>query len=216
LTLRKARDDLQIAASLNLQRFIFGGTVMNRWLSASTAIGVGWFLVGAGLFPFVCLLLWGFTHNSQPVSEPILLQRGQFISSYFKPELDGTYQVSLNWLNKFPSRETQVDLDWEIVDSQGLVIDQGTYDRSLDGSNIVKLGEYHPKRGVRQRIIVNVHREVNGSDGEARLDIGIPEVTLDVAEGAYPLAVEWAAITTIPGIVMLTGIWFWRKFLPKS
>jgi hypothetical protein len=193
-----------------------GGTFMNRWLSTRTAAGVGWFLVGVGLLPFVCLLLWVFTRNSQPVSERILLQRGQFISRYFKPELDGAYQVSLNWLNKFPSRETQVDLDWEIVDSQGLIIDQGTYDSSLDGSNIVKLGEYHPQRGVRQRIIVNVHRDVNGPDGEARLDIGIPEVTLDVVEGAYPLAVGWAAITTIPGVVMLTAIWFWRRYSLRS
>ena len=181
-------------------------------LSARTAIGVAWFLVGLGVLPLVCLLLWTYTHNSQPVSERILLQRGPFISNYFKPELDGTYQVSLNWLNKFPSRETQVDLDWEIVDSQGSVIDQGTYDSSLDGSNIVKLGEYHPQRGVRQRIIMNVHREVNGPDWETRLDIGIPEVALDVAEGAYPLAAEWAAFTTIPGIIMLVVTWFWRRF----
>ena len=189
---------------------------MKKWLSVRAGIGIGWSLVGVGLLPFCCLLLWAFTHNSQPVSEPIHLQRGQFISRYFKPELDGAYQVSLNWLHKFPSRETQVDLDWEIVDSQGRVIDQGTYDSSLDGSNIVKLGEYYPQRGVRQRIIVNIHRDVNGSDGEARLDIGIPEVTLDVVEGAYPLAVGWAIITTGPGILMLVAIWFWRRIAPKS
>ncbi len=167
---------------------------MNRWLSRHNAIRVGWFLIGVGLLPSGCLLLWAYTHNSQPVSERILLQRGQFASSYFKPELDDAYQVSLSWPKKFPSRETQVDLDWEIVDSQGLVIDQGTYDSSLDGSNIVELGEYHPQRGVRQRIIVNVHREVNGPDREARLEVGVPEVGLELAEGYFPLAVEWAGV----------------------
>ncbi len=189
---------------------------MNRWLSARTATGVAWFLICLGPLPLVCLLLWAFTHNSQPVSEQISLRRGQFISHYFKPELDADYQVNLNWLGKFPSRQTQVDLDWKIVDSQGLVIDQGTYNGSLDGANTVKLAEYHPQRGVNQRIIVNVHRDVDGPDGEARLDIEVPEVSLDMAEGAYPLAVGWAAITTIPGIVMLAAVWFWRRFSHKS
>ena len=188
---------------------------MKRWLSVSTAIRVGWFLVGVGLLPFVCLLLWVFTHNSQPVSERILLRRGQFVSPYFDPELDGTYQIDLYWL-KFPSRETQVDLDWRIVDSQDVTIQQGTYDSTLRGANIVGLGKYHSQRGVRQRVIVNVHQDVNGPDAEARLEIGIPEVGLDIAEGAYPLAAGWAAITTIPGVVMLTVIWFWRRFSPKS
>jgi hypothetical protein len=167
---------------------------MNRWLSTNNAIRIGWFLIGVGLLPLGCLLLWAYTHNSQPISEPIFLRRGQFVSRYFKPELNGTYQVSLSWLNKFPSRETKVDLDWEIVDSQGQVIDQGTYDSSLDGSNIVELGEYHPQQRVRQRIIVNVHREVNGPDGEARLEVGVPEVGLELAEGYFPLAIEWAGI----------------------
>lgn len=188
---------------------------MNRWLSARTATGAAWFLICLGPLPLVCLFLWAFTHNSQPVSEQISLQRGQFISHYFKPQLDGTYQVTLYW-PKFPGRETQVDLDWEIVDSQGLAIDQGTYNSSLDGANIIQLGEYHPQRGVNQRIIVNVHRDVNGPEREARLEIGIPEVTLDVAEGAYPLALAWAAITTIPGIIILAVTWFWRRFSPKS
>jgi hypothetical protein len=188
---------------------------MKRWLSSRTTIGVAWFLIGVGLLPLACLLLWARMHNSQPVSERISLRGGQFVSRYFEPELDGTYQVSLYW-PRFPSRETQVDLDWRILDSQGLVIDQGTYNSRLDGANIVELGEYHPQRGIRQRIIVNVHQGVSGPNGEARLEIGIPEVGLDLAEGVYPVAAEWAAITMIPGMILLAVVWLWRRYSPKS
>lgn len=192
------------------------GTVMNKWLTPSFGIRVAWSLICLGLLPVACLALWVLMHNSQPVSEQIVLQRGQFISRYFRPELDGTYQVSLNWLKNFPSRQTQVDLDWKILDDQGLIIEQGTYDSSLNGSNIAELGEYHPQRGARQRIIVNIHRDVSGPDAEARLDIGIPEVALDVVEGAYPIALGWAAITVGPGILMLLVIWFWRRNSHRS
>ena len=188
---------------------------MSRWLSARTGIGTAWFLIFLGLLPIVGIQLWALTHSWQPISEQILLKRGQFVSPYFKPELDGTYQVSISWLNQFPRRETQVNLDWEIVDSQNQVIDQGTYNNSLDGANTVELGEYHPKRGVRQRIIVNVHQDVSGPDGQATLDIGIPEVGLDLYEGAYPMAVEWAAVTAIPGAIVLAVIWFWRRLSTK-
>lgn len=183
---------------------------MNRWLSTRTAIGIGWFLIGMGLLPFVCLLLWARTHNSQPVSEQISLHRGQFVSHLFKPEVDGTYQISLYWL-KFPNQETRLDLDWRIVDAQGHLIDDGTCSSQIGETNIVGLGEYHPQRGVSQRIIVNVHQDVNGPDGDARLEIGVPEVALDLDEGAYPLAVGWSAITTIPGIIVLALVWLWRR-----
>ncbi len=188
---------------------------MKAWLSTRTVIGFGWVLVGLGLLPFVGLFLWARTHDSQPISEQIVLQRGQFVSAYFDPELDGTYQVTLYW-PKFPSRDTQVDLDWRIVDSQDVVIDQGAYNRELDGANIIKLTDYHPQRGMRQRIIVDVNHEVNGPAREARLEIGIPEVGLELAEGAYPLAAERAAVTTIPGIIILTMVWLWRRHFLKS
>lgn len=188
---------------------------MSRWFSTRTAIGAGWVLIGLGMVPIACLYLWARTHSSQPLSEQINIQRGQFVSSYFVPRLDGIYQINLYW-SKFPRTETQVDLDWRIVDSQDQVIDQGTYNSALDGANIVELGEYHPQLGVRQRIIVDVHQEINGPSGEAMLQIGIPEVGLDRAEGAYPLAMGWAAITAVPGIVMLGCAWLWRRLSPKS
>jgi hypothetical protein len=182
---------------------------MNRWLSTSTATGVGWFLIGVGLLPLGCLLAWAHTHSSEPLSVQLSLQRGQFVSPYFEPELDGTYQISLYW-PKFPSRQTQVDLDWQIVDSKDVTIEQGTYDSALGGANIVGLGEYVPQRGVRQRIIVNVHQDVDGPDGEARLEIGIPEVGLERAEGAYPLVMMWAAVMTGLGVILL-AVSKWRR-----
>lgn len=203
------REDVGYPPSRDLND-VKGGD-MRRWWSLRTAIIIAWSLIGIGVLPFICLLLWAKAHPSQAVSERVSLLRGEFVSPYFRPELDGNYQINLYW-PKFPSRETQVDLDWRIVDSQGLLIDQGTYNSGLEGANIVQLGEYHPERGVRQRIILNVHRDVIGSDGEARLEIGIPEVGLDRAEGAYPLAVGWAAITAIPGALVLAVIWFLRKY----
>ena len=187
---------------------------MKRWFSAKAAIGLAWSLIVLGLLPFGYLLLWGFTHNSEPVSETMSLQRGQLTSHYFKPEIDGTYQISLYWL-KYPSPATRVDLDWRIVDSHNVTIDQGTYNRDIGGGNIVGLGEYRPQRGVRQRVVIDVHQDVDGPDREATLEVGIPEVALDIDEGAYPLAIEWAAFTAIPGVILLAVAWLWRRLSVK-
>jgi hypothetical protein len=188
---------------------------MKRWLFSRPAVGVGWLLIALGLLPFVCLYLWGLTHNSQPVSEQISLQRGQLTSPYFKPQIDGTYQISLYWL-RYPSPTTRLDLDWRIVDSQDAVIDQGTYSREIGGGNIVALGEYRPKKGVRQRIVIDINQDVNGPEREATLEVGIPEVALDIDEGAYPLAMAWGAITTVPGIILLAVVWLRRRLSLKS
>ena len=53
-----------------------------------------------------------------------------------------------------------LDLDWKIVDASGTVLQQGTENTLLRGANNVNLGDYHPKRGERQKLIVDVHREI--------------------------------------------------------
>jgi hypothetical protein len=152
-------------------------------------------------------------HNLEPLSIPLPLKRGEFVSRYFKTDLDDSYQIDLYW-SPFPDPKTEVDLDWKIVADTGIVIQQGTYKSRIDGANSVGLGTYRPKRGLRQRIVVNIHQDVQGSDGQPKLQIGVPEVSLDLAEGYYPLSTLWAGLFAGSGLITFGFLRFRREDNP--
>lgn len=167
-----------------------------------TVASIAWLLIILGLAPFVGLLLWPLIRHVEPLSATLPLKRGQFISRYFRTDLNEDYQVDLYW-PKFPDRKTEVDLDWNVVDDTGALIQQGTYKDRTGAANTVGLGTYRSEGRRRQRIIVNIHQDVQGPDGQPTLQIGQPEVSLDIAEGYYPLAVLWAALLAGSGVITL-------------
>lgn len=161
-----------------------------------------------GIAPLGYLSWWGQVHNLEPLSMPLPLKRGEYVSPYFKTDLDDTYQVDLAW-DRFSPEQTATDLDWRIVDEKGTVIEQGAYNDRLSGSAI---GNYRPRRGLRQRIIVNVHQDVHGAVGQPMLEIGLPEVGLDMAEGAYPLAMLFAVTLSGSGAMTFLILMVIRTF----
>ena len=134
---------------------------------------VAWSLIAIGLAPYAYLVLWPLAHNLEPLSVQVSLKRGEYTSPYFTTDLDDAYQVDLSWPQS-PDPQTEVDLDWRIVDIDGSVIQQGNYNNRMGRANVVGLGVYRPKRGLRQRIIVNIHHDVQGTDGNPRLQIEVP------------------------------------------
>jgi hypothetical protein len=163
---------------------------------------VGWLLVVVGLAPYAWLVSWPLTHNLEALSIPLPLKRGEFVSPYFTTNSHDNYQIDLYW-SSFPDPQTEVDLDWRILDENGTVIQQGTYKNQMGAANTVGLGTYRPGRKLRQRIVVNVHQDVQAPDAHPRLRIGQPDNSLDLAEGYYPLATLWAFVLAGSGLITL-------------
>jgi hypothetical protein len=172
---------------------------MKKWPWVKILFSVSCLLVLLGVAP-LAFAIWEVT-QSQPLSEPLTLKRGEYGSPYFRTYLGGDYQVQLGWL-RFPDAQAMVDLDWKIVDDSGTVIQHGTYSDRLRGANNLNLGEYRPKFGLRQRIITTVHQDVQGDSANATLQIGQPEISLDMSYGFF-LFLGWAGVVGGPGVVML-------------
>jgi hypothetical protein len=172
---------------------------VKNWPWNKVLVGVACLLILVGVGP-LAYAYWEGTH-AQPLSVPLSLKRGESISPYFRTYLGNDYQIQLEWASN-TDPQTELDLDWKIVDDSGAVIQQGVCSERLRGANNVNLGEYRPKFGLRQRIITRVHQDVQGNSANARLTIGQPEVSLDISYGIF-LILGWAGVVGGPGVIML-------------
>jgi hypothetical protein len=178
---------------------------------------VGAVLILAGVAPAL-YLIWCGSHNFLPLSMPLTLARGQYTSPWFTPEVNDTWQIDLEWShavsgqpvdpddpNRLGARVQPVNLsiDWKIMSEPGSLIRQGTFASRIDGGNAVHLGSYKTKRGVRQRIILDVHDDVQGQNAaHPMLQIEDPEPSLDFSY-AFPEALGWAVIVGGCGVTAL-------------
>jgi hypothetical protein len=90
------------------------------------------------------------------------LKRGEYLSPFFKTELNEDYRIDIEWDD--PSAEWKaLDLDWQIVDDSGALLQQGTYNYRLRG-NTAALGHYHSTRRLRQRVIIRNLQDAQGLD----------------------------------------------------
>jgi hypothetical protein len=191
--------------------------LLNRWHWRKILVGVAVFLVVLGITPLAYLLWFGSTHNFTPLSVPISLKRGEFTSPFFTTDLNDDYQVEIYFL---PHRTTPLDLDWKIVDETGALIQSGSYtdDRQLRGNDAILDRPFRPKRGSRERVIVNIHQDVESPVAEkgmrstdTRLYVGLPERILDQAWGLGLYSV-WAAVVAGTGAIMLLVLLILRVF----
>jgi len=165
-------------------------------------------LIVVGAAPLAYLYWFASAHNFRPLSMELPLKQGEYTSAVFKTDLDENYMIQIELAD--PTRRAIglnknaiLDLDWRIVDESGTVIQQGTENTLLSWANNVNLGEYHPKRGGRQRLIVDVHREIEEPKGSSvTLEINSTEDPEGMAIGAY-MSFWWACIVAGPGAILL-------------
>ena len=162
--------------------------------------GTGCLLILVGLGPLIFALWQGF--NAEPLSVRVSLKRGEYNSPYFRTYLKGEDQVQLTWWGVNPDPEAYLDLNWKIVDDRGTVLRQGTHRDRLRGANDVILGYYRPGFGQRQKIVLTIHRDIEDPSANAQLDIGQPEIGLDLSY-AFPLFLGWAGIVGGSGVILL-------------
>jgi len=108
-----------------------------------------------------------------------------------------------------------MDLDWKIVDDTGTIIKQGTYSDRID-SGYETVGEYRPKLGLRQRIIVRIQNVIQGTDAtHPILLIGLPDRNSDYCD-VRDIFNAWAVITAGPGALLILFLVFRRMRQPKQ
>lgn len=185
---------------------------MKKWPTTKILIGFACILILLGAGP-LAFEFWEAS-QSRPLSMPLPLQRGEYTSPYFRTYLFSTYQIDIDSL---PFERTPLDLDWTIIDDRGTVILQGNFADPEGGlrmgpgnshefrGNNVGLGVYRPRFGLRQRIIARVHKDVQASNLRAILEIGQPEITLDLSYGIFPL-LGWAVLIGGAGGVLLLSL----------
>jgi hypothetical protein len=80
----------------------------------------------------------------------------------------------------------------------------------------VNLGEYHSKRGERQRLIVDVHREIEEPYGSrVTLEVNSTEDPEGRAIAAY-MSFWWASIVAGPGAILLLVLLILRAVRKSS
>ena len=182
---------------------------MKSWPWTKIVAGIGCLLVLLGLAPLAYLYFWATTHNFEPLSVPLSLKRGEYTSPFFTTDLNETYQIQIYFL---PPHSTPVDMDWKIVDDRGAVIQSGAFREEHTGGNNVNLGQYRPKRGSRQKIILNIHQDVDADGSDLKLHVGVPEESLSMAYG-LAAAIRWAALVAGPGAIVLLVLLIRRAML---
>jgi hypothetical protein len=175
---------------------------VKKWPWHKILVCVGWLLVVAGITPGAYILVrLGSAHNQKPLSVPVSLKQGEFASPYFTAGSSDNYQISLTW-DLLPARQTAVKLDWKIAADNGSAVAQGAFDSQLRGANTIKLGEYKPNSGQHERIVLNVHADVDQGGAHATLDIAPPDTSWKYSE-AIPTVAGWAVFGCVPGVFLL-------------
>jgi len=175
---------------------------VKKWMWNKILVSVGCLLVVAGVTPGAYILVrLGNAHGQKPLSVPVSLKQGLFISPYFTAASGGDYLIDLNW-DMIPARQTLVDLDWKVVADNGSVIEQGTFNSALRGANALRLGSYKPVSGQREQIALDVHQDADQGGAHATLEIG-PQDNSGGLSDDIPFAVEWAAFVAGPGVILL-------------
>jgi len=196
------------------------GRSMKKWRWRRILIALAFLLVVVGVTPFALLLWFGYAHNSQPLSMPLPLKQGKYTSARFRTDLDEPYMIQVEFADSSHrgiglNPDAIFDLDWKIVDANGTMIQQGTQNTRLSWANGVNLGEYHPKRGVAQRFILNLHRDIVESEGSnVTLEVNSTEDPEGMAIGYYVLRL-WAIVVAGSGSILLAVLLIRRPASPE-
>jgi hypothetical protein len=178
---------------------------VKKWPWKNILVCVGWFLLVVGIIPGTYILVrLGSAHSEKPLSVAVSLKQGEFTSPTFTAGGGDDYLIDLTW-DLFPARQTSVDLDWKVVADNGSVVQQGSFNNLLRGANTIRLGTYKPNPGQREKVVLNVHEDVDQGGAHAKLDVGPAESWLGLAND-IPFAAGWAFLVAGPAMLLLLGI----------
>jgi hypothetical protein len=181
---------------------------MKQWPWRKILMVLSGLLIVIGIGPLAYLLIYSSAHNFQPLAMKLPLTQGQVTSPEFKTDLDQSYMVQVELMGTDGTamalnQDAVLDLDWKIVDANGKLLAQGIQNARLLGANNVNLGEYHPRRGLRQRMIVDIHGDIAEPDGST---VTLEVNSTDDPEGrafGFVLFSWWAGIIAGPGAIIL-------------
>jgi len=191
---------------------------MRRWPSRRILSILAMLLIVVGVTPLAALLWHGWTHNFQPLSMQLPTAKGEYTSAEFKTDLDEGYMIQLELMDESHrsielNPDATIDLDWKIVDTNGAVIAKGVQDGRI-GGNEVNFGEYKPRRGTHQRMIVNIHEDIAEPAGSTlTLQVNSEEDPEGAAFG-FVIFSWWALIVGGAGAVILLALFILRTARP--
>ena len=188
---------------------------MKSWPWGKIFFWTACFLVVLGISPLAALMWHFYAHNFQPLSMQLPLKQGTYTSAVFKTDLDESYMIQIDFLDatqhsRVMNPDAVLDMDWKIVDDHDAVVAHGTQGFRLSSSSGVNLGDYHPQRGLRQRIIIDMHRDLVEPNGSSvTLEVNSTEDPEGRAFG-YGMFLRWAVLVAGPGVVVLLVLLFLR------
>ena len=171
-------------------------------LSQKAVVRIGGILMLIGVAPLICLMLWPLTHEIEPLSMRVPLKPGTYTSRNFSPDRGAQYQIDLDF-GKDINPETEIKLHWQILDQGDNVVEQGARDDRIIPTEELRLGELRLDHSAKEKIQVSIDEGVQRDGSHATLKIEQPEVTLEIDEGYSPLAMGWAALVGLPGVILL-------------
>jgi hypothetical protein len=181
---------------------------VNSWLWRNSLAIVAGSLIVVGMAPAIDLFIWRKAHNLFPARLPLPLKRGEYASAFFKTDLGEKYEIEIS-TDDYPAQIAQMDLDWKIVDETGNVIQQGSYKGQIN-SGPVSIGEYQPRVGSQQRVIVQIQNVLQGTDAaHPLLMIGLPDRS-NKFYNSRDVFNAWAVIVAGPGALLLL-YWLIRR-----
>ena len=199
---------------------------VKRWPWRKIVTCVACVLVVIGIAPIAFLLWWGNVHNWDPMTMPLPLEHGVYTSPYFTTDLDKPYYLvvisdrildgqSASCIEGAKVIDSHacagvgrtLDMDWQIVNERGIVVQQGRYNGRIFSGEEARLGEYLAKPGSRLKINLRMHEDVQGfNSAHPKLEFQPnPEYGLENAYGAAAF-MTWAAIVAGPGIIILLAL----------
>ena len=188
---------------------------MKHWPWRTILTVVGSVLVIVGVVPLAYLLWYASVHKFQPLSMPLPFKQGHYTSPVFKTDLDGPYVIQMEFSDpsgqsRGLNQEAILDLDWKVVDSNGATLQRGFQNTTVRWANGVNLGEYLPKRGDAQQLIIDITQDLAEPEG-SRVTVEVN--SRDDPEGrafAYYYAARWALIAAVPGLILLVSVFIFR------
>lgn len=156
---------------------------MTRWIGNNKLLSVAVLVLGLTVIPAISLLLWVNTHELTPLSVEVDLSQGEYRSALFTTDINDNYQIELDSL---PYGRISFDIEWKVVSEAGVVLHRGIYKDEVSNVKGVTLGHYQSSRGLRQRLVLDIRQGVSSKGAHSKLEVGLPELGLRIAEGYSP------------------------------